>query len=49
MSDPDHTYEDQQRGGELLVVTFGGGVLCERLGPGPDAEEAHTGEVPARG
>lgn len=48
-SHPDCPDEDQQRGRELLVLFVGGGVLCQRLGPGPDAEEAHTREVPARG
>lgn len=49
MSDSNHSDEDEPRGGELLVVPAGGGVLCKRLGPGPDAEKAHTGEVPAGG
>lgn len=49
MSDSDHSDEDKQRGRELLVLPAGGGVLCECLGPGPDAEKAHTGEVPTGG
>lgn len=49
MSYPDHSDEDQQRSRELLVLAAGGGVLCECLGPRPDAEKTHSGEVSARG
>ena len=49
VSHPNHSNENQQRGGELLVLFAGRGVLRECLGPGPDAEKAHTGEVPAGG
>lgn len=47
VSHPDYSDEDEKRGGELLVLPAGGGVLCQRLGPGPDAEKAHIGEVSA--
>lgn len=49
MSYPDHSDEDQQRSRKLLVLATGGGVLCECLGPRPDAEKTHSGEVSARG
>lgn len=47
-----HSYcsnEDQQRSRELLVLPAGGGVLRQRLGPGPDATKTHSGEISTRG
>lgn len=49
MSHPNYSNENKQRGRKLLVLSAGGRVRGQRLGPGPNAKKAHTREVPARG